>query len=698
MSGSSQRDNPQRRRSSGAAKSRSRSESRTRSRAAVRPSAGAKEEKTIEQRKATALAAAKAASAVALVMKEADNQRKAAAQQAAEAAQAKTSRKAVAVEAAEAAEEKKMHGAQRKATSTAAARVGNARVRPAPTQDSPLSPTRDGMLKSASARIQHQHRSGEMGGSGSRDHRRQRHSGEHTTGMSNSSGKRHASSRRISSMGRSTPDSYNSVRRSGHQESAVLAPNTKKANGKQTQNHSGNSTSQKEPLQQSRKNSGDSTSPKETLNHQPRRRQHSATLLPPKSPEGDDKQEGLNDSKQEVWNDSFMVVSKQPSKKKAGPLFSIIADEGENTDQHVQVEDVEESPFLVEADPFHAEFEGSDLSDSHGTLSVDESSVHSGSDQDDLQDNCNMDDNDDDDGSIGDFANFGGHQDVGAGEKNYATSEDDEEEEEEDFDFRSLEDNDSGGDDDNKMGDILQFDPSQIGMVQRVKQIASDKKGYQINGQTMQIAEIVDPVSNLQDISISAPLFNLFDDEPLFGDEPAFPRASKQLLSPNKHKANIEGGAGDDDETDSPVSHRRKSLFRLKGRRKSASEDDNDECEDEGTSSRRDFISPATLGYENPTDFKSPATTKEKKSIASKATGYLRNIIHNASHSDFSMDDDKSQVSGRSSRSGKSTKSPRNPITSLFGSNKKKDRGTLLQDEDVSSDGSDKDDGALLYD
>jgi hypothetical protein len=670
----SHRDQPQtRRRSSGAAKARSRSASRTRpSRAAaVRPnSGGATDDKTMEQRKATARAAAQAASAVALVKTATSNQRKATAQQAAEAAQAKTSRQAADSAAEEVAnKETKMRGAQRTATTaTAAAKAGNARVRPAPPQNSILSPGHV-MRKSASDRMQqHQHhRKGEKGDPGSADHRH-RHSGDHTTGMSNSSGRRHTSSRKMSSMSRSNPESRNSTRRSGLPESAVLFSHSEKADAKHSRKHSGDSTSRKEPL-----------------DHQRRHRQQQApNSVSSKSIEREGKQDG--------WNDSFMVVSKQAPKKKDGPLFNLIPDQNENITQPDQCEALEESPFLVDADPLHTELEDSDLSDSRGTLSDDESSIHSGSDQDHLHGNGNMDDNDGIDGTIGDFANFERHQDDDTGKKSYATSEDDEEDddEEESYGFRSVED-----DDENKMGDILQFDPSQIGMVQRVKQIASDKKGYEINGQTMQIAEIVDPVSNLQDISISAPLFNLFDDEPLFGDDPAFPSASKQLPSPNKHKPNDEGGTGDDDESDSPVSHRRKSLFRLKARRKSALEDDNDECDED---TRRDFISSATLGYENPADFKSLA--KEKKSIASKATGYLRNIIHNASHSDFNLDDDKSQVSGRSSKSSRSSKSTagtRKSITSLFGSGKKKDRGTLLQDEGLSSTGSQGEDEALLY-
>lgn len=285
--------------------------------------------------------------------------------------------------------------------------------------------------------------------------------------------------------------------------------------------------------------------------------------------------------------------------------------------------------------------------------------------------------------SIGDFADFGNCGDEKDNEDDDSRAEIE--------DVGTTDDDSFSDEDDNSAAEgLLQFDPTQIGMVQRVKQISSDKKGgYEINGQTGQIAEIVDPITNLQDFSqAKGPLFNLFDDEASalgVEDDPAHP---------NKERLNQNSKEGVD-VTDSPINTRRKSLFR-RGTKKKLVDESEDEEDDK--SLRRDFISPATLGYED------PLSPKEKsKSVVQKASGYLFNMIHNASISSEQfggdLEDDKSQVSARSTRSsvsGRSSKSARKSIKKLF-SNKKKDKGTLLPDEDLDMSDSDLDDGDNLF-
>lgn len=293
--------------------------------------------------------------------------------------------------------------------------------------------------------------------------------------------------------------------------------------------------------------------------------------------------------------------------------------------------------------------------------------------------------------SIGDFADFGNH----GGESNDKEDEEDDDSRAEIEDLDATDDDSfSNEDDDHAAEGLLQFDPTQIGMVQRVKQISSDKKGgYEINGQTGQIAEIVDPITNLQDFSqAKGPLFNLFDDDASalgVDDDPTHPN--------NKERQNQNNNSKEMDVTDSPINTRRKSLFR-RGTKKKVTDESEDEEDDK--SLRQNFISPATLGYEDPL---SPKEQKSTKSVVQKASGYLFNMIHNASISSEQfggdLEDDKSMVSARSTRSsvsGRSSKSARKSIKKLF-SNKKKDKGTLLPDEDLDMSDSDLDDGDNLF-
>jgi len=214
----------------------------------------------------------------------------------------------------------------------------------------------------------------------------------------------------------------------------------------------------------------------------------------------------------------------------------------------------------------------------------DVSSIARSHNDDDVDDD---DDDDDDEGSLSDFANF----DVfGDGMSN------------------------------DGVGDVLQFDPTQLGNVQRVKQITSEKKDYDMGGQTGHIAEIVDPVF-IQQASAgkSAPLFSLFDDaDGAYHDDDDDER---ELMKEEGMEDNI-----------SSVSHRRKSLFRRMGRRKS---DEDDNVDD----SPRNIINPSTLGYEDPAEMKEKTSITQ---IAQKASGYIQKMMNASTTSGFSevLDDD----------------------------------------------------------
>ena len=148
------------------------------------------------------------------------------------------------------------------------------------------------------------------------------------------------------------------------------------------------------------------------------------------------------------------------------------------------------------------------------------------------------------------------------------------------------------------MGEIVQFDPTQAGGWSSVKQISSEKTDYEINGQSGHIGEIVDPVSNLQQVTQrNAPLFDLLDDSPEMDD-------FKQDEAP----------------ASSVGPRRRKHRFSLRRTKSQCSDDgllDKEKVsqEEEATPVSKEEVTANALGYneDTPSDFFSPTQTKEKK-------------------------------------------------------------------------------------